>query len=177
MAALIYHAIVETNTNSTAEISLKKAWLRKTFRSLSRRHNLCNCAHTAEQESKNLYTTARRPRWNLQVARTLDFQSIQWSRTGGFECRSEGSSGVSLPLVAHCAFDFYGSENCRFNKMLVRKKIVKTKWKWVCGSNKIVKEKIRESCGFYCGLCGMNNARELKLSVGGATGNNTGQSE
>lgn len=41
--------------------ALKNAWLRKMFRSLSRRHNLYNCTHTAEQESKNLYTTARRP--------------------------------------------------------------------------------------------------------------------
>lgn len=82
------------------------------------------------------------------MARTLDFQSIQWSRTGGFECRSEGSSGVSLPLVAHCAFDFYGGENCRFNKMLVRKKLSRRNENESADLIKLSKKRSGKAAGF-----------------------------
>lgn len=117
MQALIYNAIVETNTNSTAEMSLKMPDCGK----------FPTCCHTErrhlpKQESqKNLYTLTQRPRAKFTgVMSMLDFQSIQWGRTGGFECRSEGNDSVSLLLVAHCVFDFYSNQNCRYNKMLVR---------------------------------------------------------
>lgn len=103
---------------------LKNAWLWKLFHLLSRRCNLLNRTMKdgiCWSGNPKIFTQSQGGLWwNLQVVRNLDFQSMQWSRTRRSECRSEGNDRVSLLLVAHCAFDFYSSENCHFNKMLVR---------------------------------------------------------
>lgn len=116
--ALIYQAIVETITNSTTEMSLK----------MSDCVNFSTCCHTeiictlkdSIWNPKKIYIHTHTAASGEIYRRYIDFQSIQQSRTGEFECRRDGNNSASLLLVAHCAFNIHSNENCQSNEMLVR---------------------------------------------------------